>query len=134
LASSSRGFLGSHFARAAAKSGQFLLATGIGGRQAELLEILVLPSFENAEVEMRPRRQPRAPHQANGLADFHVLAGVYEPARQVFWRQTPIEQGALKFFNMPVPSKDQANSTRRASLREEKSFAVGLFSGVDRQR
>src|SRR2546430_12148434 len=33
----------------------------IGGRQAELLEILVLPSFENAEVEMRPRRQPRAP-------------------------------------------------------------------------
>src|SRR2546429_4791870 len=41
----------------------------IGGRQAELLEILVLPSFENAEVEMRPRRQPRAPHQANGPAE-----------------------------------------------------------------
>src|SRR5437660_5307844 len=48
----------------------------IGGRQAELLEILVLPSFENAEVEMRPRRQPRAPHQANGPDDFHALAGV----------------------------------------------------------
>jgi hypothetical protein len=50
-----------------------LLGHGIGRRQAQPFEILVLSFLQNAEIEMRPRRKSGASDQADRLADLDVL-------------------------------------------------------------
>src|SRR5712691_975510 len=62
---------------------QIFLGDRIGGRQAELLEIFVVPALQNAEVQMWTGGKPGAADEADGFADFDVLANAHKHARQM---------------------------------------------------
>src|SRR5580692_9743040 len=79
------------------KVGKFrkiLLRDWIGGRQAELLEVLVLALLQNTKIQMRSCGEASRAYEADGLSDFDVLARANVQARQMqIHRFVPVRMG-----------------------------------------
>ena len=114
-----------------ADQGEFgpgFFADGIGWRQAELLEIFVLATLQNAEVEMRAGGKSGAADKADGLADFYVLARLHEHARQMqVHRFVAVGVGDLNHvaFAAFASGEFDASSTDGLHWRSDRSAIIG---------
>jgi len=99
-------------------------ADGIGWGQAEFLEIFVLATLQDAEVEMGAGGESGAADEADRLADFDVLAWLHEHARQM---------QVHRFVAVGVGDLDHVAFAAFASSKFDASGADGLYRRPDRR-